>query len=85
MVLGICHGIAGNGYVFLVLYRLTQNEIFLKKAQQFAHFIFSDEFQAGARSPDSPFSLFEGLAGTACFLNDILYPSKAAFPLMDVF
>ncbi len=76
---------AGNGYVFLILYRLTQNETYLHKAKQFAHFIFSDDFQAGARSPDSPFSLYEGLAGTVCFLNDVLQPSEACFPFMDIF
>lgn len=82
---GICHGVAGNGYIFLILYRLTQNDMYLRRAEQFANFIFSDEFQAGARSPDSPFSLYEGLAGTVCFLNDVLQPSKAAFPFMEIF
>lgn len=82
---GICHGVAGNGYVFLVLYRLTQDETYLQKAKHFASFIFCDEFQAGARSPDSPFSLFEGFAGTVCFLSDVLQPSQAAFPFMDIF
>ncbi|KAJ1528766.1 hypothetical protein ONE63_007153 [Megalurothrips usitatus] len=82
---GICHGVAGNGYVFLILYRLTQNQMYLQKAQQFAQFIFSDEFQAGSRSPDTPFSLFEGLAGTVCYLSDVLQPTRAAFPFMDIF
>lgn len=85
MFVGICHGVAGNAYVFLTLYRLTQDEMYLDKARQFASFLFSEEFLTCSRSPDSPFSLFEGISGTACFINDVLQPSSASFPLMDIF
>ena len=30
-------------------------------------------------------SLYEGLAGTACFLADVLNPDDAEFPFFDVF
>ncbi|CAG5126354.1 unnamed protein product [Candidula unifasciata] len=82
---GICHGVAGNGYVFLLLYRLTGNKKYLHRANQFANFILTQEFQTGARTPDNPYSLYEGLAGTVCFLMDLLQPEKAAFPFFDVF
>lgn len=82
---GICHGVAGNGYVFLLLYRLTGDKKHLHRALQFAEFIFSPEFKRGARTPDSPYSLYEGLAGTVCYLGDLLQPEKAAFPFMDIF
>ncbi|XP_034238193.1 lanC-like protein 3 isoform X1 [Thrips palmi] len=82
---GICHGVAGNAYVFLTLYRLTQDEMYLDKARQFASFLFCEEFLTCSRSPDSPFSLFEGIAGTACFINDVLQPSSASFPFMNIF
>ncbi|KAH9382306.1 hypothetical protein HPB48_008838 [Haemaphysalis longicornis] len=64
---GICHGIGGSGYALLLLYRLTADLRWLHRARQFAEFMFTDEFKQ-ARTPDCPYSLFEGLAGTACFL-----------------
>lgn len=82
---GICHGVAGSGYVFLLLYRLTSDERYLHRALKFAEFLLTDEFQQGARSPDTPYSLYEGLAGTVCFLTDLLQPHRAEFPLSDVF
>ncbi|CAH8869469.1 unnamed protein product [Trichobilharzia szidati] len=81
---GICHGVAGGGYVFLLLYRLTGETVYLHRATAFAHFMESDAFRT-ARCPDCPYSLFEGLAGTACFYADLHNPSKSAFPFMDPF
>ncbi|GIY88586.1 lanC-like protein 3 homolog [Caerostris extrusa] len=81
---GLCHGIAGNGYVFLLLYRLTGDKKHLHRAHQFAKFLTSEEFKK-AKIPDKPYSLFEGIAGTVCFLADLMQPDKAHFPLFDVF
>ncbi|KAL3883318.1 hypothetical protein ACJMK2_029593 [Sinanodonta woodiana] len=80
---GICHGIAGSGYVFLLLYRLTGDQRHLHRAQMFAEFLLTPEFQQEARTPDSPYSLFEGWAGTICFLADLCEPQKAEYPLFD--
>ncbi|XP_028160499.1 lanC-like protein 3 [Ostrinia furnacalis] len=82
---GICHGVAGNGYVFLLLYRLTGDEKYLHRAKKFADFMSTDEFLRDARLPDNPESLYEGTAGTVCFLADLLVPDKAEFPFQDVF
>ncbi|XP_058448676.1 lanC-like protein 3 homolog [Malaya genurostris] len=82
---GICHGIAGNGYAFLLMYRLTQERKFFYMAAKFMEFLTTDQFLNGARTPDRPFSLYEGLAGTVCFLIDLLQPASAYFPFMDVF
>lgn len=82
---GICHGIAGNGYVFLILYRLTNDDKFLYRARQFAAFMQTEEFKGNSRVPDAPYSLYEGIAGTACFLADLVDPLHAAFPFMEVF
>ncbi|CAH0724248.1 unnamed protein product, partial [Brenthis ino] len=82
---GICHGIAGNGYVFLLLYRLTGVEKYVQRAKLFADFMNTDEFLRDARLPDNPQSLYEGTAGTVCFLADLLVPDKAEFPFQDVF
>ena len=36
---GICHGVAGSGYVFLLLHGLTRDRKYLYRAQKFADFI----------------------------------------------
>ena len=82
---GICHGVAGSGYVFLLLYRMTRDPVHLQRANSFAHFMTTTVFQRGARRPDCPFSLYEGTAGTLCFLTDLLNPDRAEFPFFDVF
>lgn len=81
---GICHGIAGSGYVFLTLYRLTKDKKHLHRAVQFYHFLYSEAFK-DARTPDNPYSLFEGVAGAACFNTDLLKPMESSFPLFDIF
>ena len=82
---GICHGIAGNGYVHLLLYRLTNEDKYLYRALKFAEFLENQEFKSKARKPDNPFSLYEGLAGTVCFLIDLLNPKNSEFPFFDLF
>lgn len=81
---GICHGIAGNGYAFLVLYRLTNDEKYLYRATKFVEFLTRREFLENARTPDREYSLYEGLAGTVCFLLDVLHTKNASFPFMNV-
>ena len=76
---------AGNGYVFLLLYRLTRNDKYIHRAAVFAEFMTTSEFRKDAHTPDSPYSLYEGLAGTLCFLADLHNPERAAFPFMDIF
>lgn len=82
---GICHGVAGNGYQFLLLYQVTQQRKYLFRAVKFMEFLTHDEFWLRARVPDNPYSLFEGFAGTVCFLVDLLKPDSAEFPFMDGF
>ncbi|XP_058819957.1 lanC-like protein 3 homolog [Topomyia yanbarensis] len=82
---GICHGVAGSGYVFLLLYRLTADPKYLHRAIKFMEFLTHEEFIRYARNPDRSFSLYEGYAGTVCFLLDLLRPERASFPFMDVF
>lgn len=82
---GICHGIAGNGYAFLLMYRLTGERKYIYRASKFMDFLSTDTFLDGARTPDRPYSLYEGLAGTVCFLVDFLNPQTSYFPFMDIF
>ncbi|KAH9314050.1 hypothetical protein KI387_022677, partial [Taxus chinensis] len=66
---GICHGISGNTYVFLALYRLTGDKKHLYRAKAFASFLLDQAYaliSAGQmHGGDHPHSLFEGFAGTA--------------------
>ena len=39
---GICHGVAGSGYVFLLLYRLTGDKQQLARAHCCAQFLFTE-------------------------------------------
>ena len=88
---GLCHGIAGSGYAFLMMYWYTKSEEYLYRAHKMAEAMRSDEvrkevevFHDSQRKtigvPDFPYSLMEGLAGTICFCCDLLHPEKAAFP-----
>ena len=82
---GLCHGIGGHGYVHLMLYRLTNQEKYLYRACKFAEFMKTTQFKTEANIPDHPASLYEGLAGTVCFITDLLEPFGAEFPFMPIF
>ena len=45
----------------------------------------TEEFKENSRVPDAPYSLFEGIAGTACFLADLINPEESVFPFVDIF
>lgn len=92
---GVCHGIAGNAYCFLSLYKLTRQEEYYYKAVKMAECMFNDEikdiignyydpqrYRVGV--PDSPYSLMEGEAGTICFFSDLLYPEHSVFPGYEI-
>lgn len=89
--LGTCHGIAGNGYSFLLLYCATKKEEHYYHAMKMAECAFNKDVQQGIATyddpqrftvgvADCPYSLMEGLAGTICFFCDLLHPELAAFP-----
>lgn len=79
---GVCHGVAGNAYAFLCLYKQTGDSKYLHRALKFAEWCF-DYGKHGCRSPDRPYSLFEGMAGTVYFLADILEPHSSKFPAFE--
>lgn len=83
---GICHGVGGNGYALLMLYRACGDEEWLQRARCFALMILDKKIRSAQRTPDSPFSLFEGLSGALCFLVDLMSDNleKAQFPLYPV-
>jgi len=53
-------------------------------------FLGCEEFRSGSRVPDRPQSLYEGWAGAACFLSDLLYEASegasgaAKFPMFEM-
>ena len=55
--IGLCHGIAGNGYSLLSLYRLTWDETHLRRAQHFGAFM-AEHWQQLYEVPDWPASLY---------------------------
>ena len=70
---------------FYLSIRLTGDPKHLYRATKFADFLDTDTFKNGARQPDCPLSLYEGWAGTLCFLLDLSRPDQAHFPFSDVF
>ncbi|CAH3188626.1 unnamed protein product [Porites evermanni] len=80
---GICHGVAGNAYTFLCLFKQTGDQKYLHRAIKFAEWCF-DYGQHGCRTPDHPYSLFEGMAGTVYFLADLLEPKSSKFPAFEI-
>ncbi|KAH9370235.1 hypothetical protein HPB48_007428 [Haemaphysalis longicornis] len=80
---GICHGTAGNGYAFLRMYQVTRDSKYLHRAAKFCEWCF-DYGQHGCRIADTPFSLFEGMAGTIYFMAEMLDPEKSAFPAFQL-
>ncbi|XP_056390380.1 glutathione S-transferase LANCL1 [Hyla sarda] len=80
---GICHGAAGNAYSFLAMYNLTHDLRYLYRACKFAEWCMSYG-EHGCRTPDTPYSLFEGVAGTIYFLADLLDPANARFPAFEI-
>lgn len=85
---GICHGVAGNGYAFLALWRCTRQPQWLHRAAQFGCALLDEHMLRyhAAHPPDRnhPLSLFEGSAGAAAFLLDLLEPDASAFPLFEI-
>lgn len=88
---GLCHGITGNAYTFLTLYRMSGDEGQLRRAAAFASLLEHQQLQAMISRhpdrqrrvqgvPDSPSSLMEGTAGVVCFLLDMCRPHSATFP-----
>ena len=64
---GLCHGIGGNAYCFVALYRTTKNPKYLYRAVKFANFI-CEKFST-LKKADTPYSLWEGKdAPVICFL-----------------
>ncbi|KAK6946742.1 Lanthionine synthetase C-like [Dillenia turbinata] len=85
---GVCHGISGNAYVFLSLYRLTGSVEYLYRAKAFTCFLLdrAQKLISGGKmhGGDRPYSLFEGIGGMAHLFLDMNKPSEARFPAYEL-
>ncbi|KAH1031184.1 hypothetical protein J1N35_043358 [Gossypium stocksii] len=85
---GICHGISGNAYVFLSLYRKTGNVKFLYRAKAFACFLLDQAHKLISKGEmhggDRPYSLFEGIGGMAYLFLDMIEPLGSRFPAYEL-
>lgn len=82
---GLADGVAGNAYAFLSLYRLTGESIYEERAKAFASFLYHNARQlvtAGqtTHGAEHAYSLFQGLAGTACLWFDVHVLENSRFP-----
>uniref|UniRef100_A0A6N2ND27 LanC-like protein GCL1 n=2 Tax=Salix viminalis TaxID=40686 RepID=A0A6N2ND27_SALVM len=82
---GLADGVAGNAYAFLSLYRLTGESIYEERAKAFASFLYRNASGLVAKghgrgAAGHAYSLFQGLAGTACLWFDLLKPESSRFP-----
>eukprot|EP01022_Parablepharisma_sp_SALTPOND_P013338 TRINITY_DN1780_c0_g1_i10.p1 TRINITY_DN1780_c0_g1~~TRINITY_DN1780_c0_g1_i10.p1 ORF type:complete len:449 (+),score=36.47 TRINITY_DN1780_c0_g1_i10:37-1347(+) len=80
---GLCHGITGNAYFLNLLYQYTSDDkwryrtyMFVDatwniKIQNITH-KFKDPGRLTVGTPDTPYSLMEGLGGTVVFYADFL-------------
>eukprot|EP01060_Flectonema_neradi_P026284 TRINITY_DN3518_c0_g1_i3.p1 TRINITY_DN3518_c0_g1~~TRINITY_DN3518_c0_g1_i3.p1 ORF type:complete len:289 (+),score=34.86 TRINITY_DN3518_c0_g1_i3:452-1318(+) len=87
----LCHGISGNAYALLSLYKATRDPEYLSQVYQFFHALTDPSVQTSISKhpdrqrrvqgiPDMPYSLMEGCVGVACFAIDLLDPLSATFP-----
>jgi lantibiotic modifying enzyme len=81
---GLCHGTAGNAYAFLVLHRLTGDELWLERARAFAMHAIGQVEREREVVGRGRYSLFTGDVGVALFLRDLL-AGRDRFPTMGPF
>lgn len=83
---GLCHGMAGNAYCFLALFRCTQNNIYLYRAHVFALAAQDGMMKKYQGTPDHPMSLFEGHTGLLALYTDLLVgnPGLTHFPAFEM-
>ncbi len=84
-----CHGLAGNAELFIELYRVTQDTLWIKRAGDFGNRAFAyrqksdkgDIWQADEPGHNSP-DFMCGAAGTGHFFLRLYEPDKLSMPFM---
>ena len=79
---GLCHGTAGNGYALLKFFTLTQDEIWLIRACQFAMYAIEQSQQMEQKYHANRTDNWCGDIGLALYLQDCIV-GESDFPLFD--
>ncbi len=79
---GLCHGTAGNGYVFLKLFSFTQDELWLDRAKKFAMHAIEQSQQAEVEYKQIRTDAWCGDMGLVLYLQSCL-EGDANFPMLD--
>jgi hypothetical protein len=81
---GLCHGTAGNGYAFLKLLDLTENELWLDRARAFAMHAIEQSERHRQRYGCYRHSLWTGDVGLAIYLWSCIR-ADSGVPTLDYF
>ena len=81
---GLCHGTAGNGYVFLKLFRRTGEQRWLDRARRFATHAIEQHRRDTMKYGQQRYSLWTGDPGLAIYLSNCIAGTDR-FPTMDNF
>jgi hypothetical protein len=81
---GLCHGTAGNGFVFLKLHDLTGDVVWLDRARMFAMHAIEQVDRERTTLGRGRYTLFTGDVGVALYLRACL-DAGADFPILDTF
>ncbi|MDA0746041.1 MAG: hypothetical protein O2954_05940, partial [bacterium] len=86
---GLCHGLAGNAELFLELYKITKNSLWLNRAYDFAQraLAYRTTTKNGDLWPADEPGLYSpdflcGAAGTGYFFLQLLAPDQVRLPLL---
>jgi hypothetical protein len=81
---GLCHGTAGNGFAFLKLFELTQDEEWLDRARRFAMYALLQVERTRSEYGFGRSSLWTGDPGAAVYAARCI-DANAEMPTIDVF
>ena len=70
----LCHGVSGNAYVFLILFKITNERKYLEWTVEFMDACLQWEQltkEGQFRVPDRPWSVWEGLGGAVWYVFSV--------------
>ena len=79
---GLCHGTAGNGFAFLKLFALTDDERWRERARRFAMHAIEQVQRQRAEFGRGRYTLWTGDVGVALYLRACIR-ADATFPTID--
>jgi hypothetical protein len=79
---GLCHGTAGNGFAFLKLFEVTQDERWLARARSFAAYALLQVERSRSEYGHGRYSLWTGDVGVAVYASQCI-SATAHMPTID--